>query len=141
MSPIARKVMVFGVFDGIHDGHRALFREAKKRGSRLIAVVAQDRTVEYLKGHLPKYTLAKRIEDLQKEKLVDEVALGDAEPGSYEVILKHRPDILALGYDQKDLKESLEENFEQFDWGPEIKVMSPHEPEKYHSSILGLEDL
>lgn len=133
--------MVFGVFDGIHDGHRALFREAKRHGKYLIAVVAQDRAVEYLKGHLPKYTLAKRIEDLQKETLVDEVALGDAEPGNYEVVRRHRPDVIALGYDQEDLKENLEENLEKFDWRPEIKVMPSHEPERYHSSILGLEDL
>ncbi|MBI4087591.1 MAG: adenylyltransferase/cytidyltransferase family protein [Candidatus Liptonbacteria bacterium] len=130
------KVMVFGVFDGIHEGHRALFREAKKYGKYLVAVVAQDRTVEYLKGHLPKYTLAKRIEDLQKEKLVNEVALGDAEPGSYEVILKHRPDVLALGYDQEDFKENLEENLERFDWRPEIAVCRSYEPEKYHSHLL-----
>ena len=130
------KVMVFGVFDGVHDGHRALFREAKKHGNYLIVAVAQDRIAEYLKGHLPRLDLGKRADELQKEELVDEVVLGDAELGSYEVVLKHRPDVIALGYDQADLKENLEENSEKFDWRPLIKIMPSHEPEKHHSSLL-----
>ena len=131
-----KKVLIFGVFDGIHEGHRTLFREAKKYGDRLIAVVTQDTVAERLKGHLPKFNLGKRVDELQKEKIVNEVALGDAELGSYEVVLKRRPDIIALGYDQKSLKKNLEENMEKFDWRPEIKIMSPYKPEQYHSSKL-----
>lgn len=131
-----RKVMVFGVFDGVHEGHRALFREAKKYGGYLIAVVTQDQVVERLKARLPRFDLAKRIGDLQKEKLVDEVAIGDVELGSYEVVLRHRPAVMALGYDQEDFKEDLKKNYNRFDWKPEVKVMPPHESEKYHSSSL-----
>lgn len=129
--------MVFGVFDGVHEGHRALFREARKHGDYLIAVVAQDQMVEHLKGHLPKLNLGNRIEGLQKEELIDEVVLGDAELGSYEVVLKHRPDVIALGYDQEIFMESLKENLKKFDWRPEIKIMRSYMPEEYHSNLLG----
>ena len=89
--------MVFGVFDSVHDGHRELFMQAKKFGDHLVVAVAQDHIVEFLKHRLPERSLAERIEELQDEKLVNQVVLGDAELGTYEVILKHRPDVIALG--------------------------------------------
>lgn len=131
-----KKVMVFGVFDGLHDGHRDLFRQAKERGRYLIAVVAQDRIVEFLKGRLPKRSLAQRIEDLQKEKLVDEVALGDAELSGYEVVKKHKPDIIVFGYDQDELKKDLGSRSEDFDWKLKIFSAKAHKPETHHSSLL-----
>lgn len=133
---MARKVLVFGVFDDIHEGHRQFFRQAKKYGDYLIAAVAQDHVVEYLKGRLPERNLARRIEDLQKEPAVDEVALGDAEIGTYEVVKKIRPGVIALGYDQQALKEDLMSHKKEFDWKPKIVVLKAHEPHKYKSSII-----
>jgi cytidyltransferase-like protein len=43
-------VMVFGTFDGIHDGHRYFLNEAKKFGDKLVVAVAKDTTVKTLKG-------------------------------------------------------------------------------------------
>ncbi len=131
-----RKVMIFGVFDGVHDGHRALFEQAKKEGDYLVAVVAQDQSAERLKRRLPRKPLDERIDDLSKEPLVDEVALGDAEPGAYEIVMKHRPAVIALGYDQGELKKDIEENRKRFTWQPKLVVTGPHKPEKYHSSLL-----
>ncbi len=131
-----KKVLVFGVFDGIHDGHRAFFREAKKHGSHLIVAVAQDHIVEYLKGHLPEKNLARRIDDLRKEPTVDEVALGDAELGIYEVVKKHKPSIIALGYDQAALREDFKNHRKEFGWRPKVVVIKAHKPHKYKSSIL-----
>ena len=131
-----KKVMVFGVFDGVHDGHRALFKEARHYGNYLIIAVAQDYVVEYLKGRLPKLGFGERVDELRKEKLVDKVVMGDTELGSYEVVLKHRPEIIAIGYDQEAFRKNLEENLKKFDWKPEIKIIPPYEPKKYHSSLL-----
>jgi len=138
-SPSGRgrgRVLVFGVFDGIHDGHRALFRQARKCGDYLMVAVAQDCTVERLKGHLPQNNLARRIDRLREEGTVDEVVLGDAEIGTYEVIKKCRPSIVALGYDQIDLKNDLENHLRDFNWKIKVVVMNAHKPETHHSSKL-----
>ena len=45
-----KKVMVFGTFDGIHDGHRHFLREAKKQGEELIVAVSKDEVVQKLKN-------------------------------------------------------------------------------------------
>jgi len=131
-----KKVMVFGVFDGVHEGHRHFFREAKKLGDYLIAVVAQDHIVRHIKGHEPQLDLAARFVHLKEEDGVDEVVIGDAELSLYEVVKQHRPDIIALGYDQSLLKEDLEGNREKFDWPVDVRVISAYEPNIYHSSLL-----
>ena len=131
-----RKVMVFGVFDGVHEGHRAFLREAKTYGDYLIAVVAQDPVVEILKGRAPRANLAERFEHLKTDDSVDEVVVGDAELGAWEVLGNHRPHVIALGYDQRALKEELETHIEELDWRPELKVMSSYEPSVRHSSLM-----
>jgi cytidyltransferase-like protein len=124
------------VFDGVHEGHRALFAQAKKHGDRLIAAVAPDRVVEQLKSSATRYSLAERMELLHKEPLVDEVAEGDAVLGSYGVIGAHRPDVIVLGYDQEKLKEDLTKKKQSMEWNFAIIVAEPHEPERYHNSIM-----
>ncbi len=131
-----KKVMVFGTFDGVHEGHRAFFREAKSHGDHLIAVLAQDAVVERLKGRRPMLNITARVLELQKEDGVDEVVAGDMEIGTWGVIKKYRPDVIALGYDQTALKENLMAHLRDFDWGPEVVVMQAYEPQKYKSSLL-----
>lgn len=132
---MTRKVIVFGVFDGLHEGHKAFFKEAKGHGDYLVAVVSQDHIIKRLKGKLPKFDQAKRFADLQELDGVDEVVIGDSELGVYDIVLKCRPDVIALGYDQQSLKEDLENNYSKFDWKPRIVVMQAFEPNKYHSSL------
>ena len=131
-----RKVMVFGVFDGVHEGHRHFFEEAKKFGDELIAVVATDEVVEILKGKSPINNLAKRVAHVEAEDGVDEAVVGDMEMGSWDIVKKIRPDVVAVGYDQKELKENLESSLSDFDWQLEIKTVSAHKPRKYRSSLL-----
>ena len=99
--------MVFGTFDGLHEGHRAMLQEAKSFGNFLIAVVAQDHIVEHLKGHLPKKNLAERFEHLTEADGVDRVAIGDAEKSVWNVISRYNPDIIAIGHDQDALESDL----------------------------------
>ena len=118
-----KKVMVFGTFDGLHDGHKAFLKEAKKYGDYLIAVVPSDNIVERLKGIPPKLTLSKRIKHLGNVDNVDSVIVGDDELGSWKVLQKHRPDIIALGHDQNLIKEDLERYLSKSDWKPEIRIL------------------
>src|SRR3989344_9091409 len=95
-----KKVMVFGVFDGLHDGHKAFLKEAKSYGEYLIAVLTPDEVVAKLKRAFPKLTVAERFEHLRKADHVSAVIIGDAELGSWKVLESLRPHVIALGYDQ-----------------------------------------
>ena len=128
--------MVFGVFDGIHEGHRAFLKEAKSQGDYLIAVVTQDDIVEHLKGHLPKINFSQRFAEIEKEDGVNEVVIGDSELSVYNVIKDNHPDIIALGYDQSALKEDIKKNMKKIGYQPEIRVMKSFEGNTYHSSLL-----
>lgn len=105
-----KRVMVFGSFDGLHDGHRAMLKEAKALGDFLIAVVAQDHIVQHLKGSLPSKNFIERFEHLQKADGVDKVVIGDAEVSIWNVVKKHKPNIIGIGHDQQSLREDLEKN-------------------------------
>jgi len=131
-----KRVMVFGTFDGLHAGHRSLLREARTYGDYLIVVVARDEVVQQLKKHKPKYFLAQRMEHLKKEDGVDEAVASDAVIGSWEVVKKHKPEVIACGYDQQELKIDLEKHLVDFGYAPKIVVLKPFEPEKHHSSVL-----
>src|SRR3989344_1374579 len=102
-----KTVLVFGVFDGLHDGHRSFLREARRHGERLIAVVAQDATVKYLKGRMPRKSLAERLADLTRENLADEIVAGDESINSWNIVATHLPDIICLGYDETALATAL----------------------------------
>ncbi len=101
------KVMVFGVFDGLHKGHQFFLEQAKKLGTDLIIVVTIDKVVEELKNKVPRFNLKKRIEDLRQLAITNKIVSGDEKNGSWKIIKKFKPDIIALGYDQKDLALNL----------------------------------
>lgn len=128
--------MIFGVFDGIHEGHRYFFREAKKFGDYLIAVVAKDHLIEKLKKRPPKTNLVGRCRELKKEKIINEIIASDEELGTWEVVKKYRPEVIALGYDQRALKENLESRRGNFGWQFEIETIGAYQSGKYHNAFL-----
>lgn len=127
--------MVFGTFDGLHDGHRFFLREAKKQGDWLIAIVAPDGAVEFHKGRLPRRPLKHRIEALRAERLADKVVPGDARPGSWQVIKTRRPNTVAVGHDQFALEKSLREFIEEQKLPITVVRLSAHKPDALHSSL------
>ena len=130
------KVLVFGTFDGVHEGHRHFLREAKKLGNFLIAVVAPDKHVETLKKHSPKFSLLKRLEHLEKEKIANIVVSGGETLGTWNVILENHPDMVALGYDQTELGEALQKASANFPFTVEIKKIGSHSPDIFRSGLL-----
>jgi len=131
-----KKILVFGTFDGLHDGHRAFLRQAREHGDYLIVAVAQDTVVEQLKKHPPRRKIQERIGALTDEALADRVVAGDAEIGTYEVVKRYQPDVVALGYDQTALKKDIEQHLSDFGWYVETVTLRPHEPEIHHTSLL-----
>lgn len=132
-----KTVVIFGVFDGIHNGHNAFINEAKKQGDRLVAIIARDKVVEKLKNKTPKYDELERLDLILNIENVDFAFLGDQEQGVYKVLKEINPDIVFLGYDQKDLYNDLRIKIKKGIL-PEIELIqgSPHQPDLFHSSIL-----
>lgn len=134
--PTMKKVLVFGVFDGLHRGHRKFLRQAKKLGDELVVVLARDEVVEKLKGQRPAADFAERSRMLLSSGVADRVVPGDIELGTWAAAKGEHPDIIALGYDQGALKAELEKSVAGFDPAPELVVLDPHRPGKYHTSII-----
>ncbi len=113
--------MVFGTFDGLHEGHQYFLREARKLGDLLIAVVARDETVQELKRKNPKHLLHERIEAIRNVALADEVIPGDAMQESWDALRKYEPAVIALGYDQNALYSALSAALPKFSFRTEIR--------------------
>jgi len=135
MTVQSKKIMVFGVFDGLHDGHKDFLQQAKKLGE-LIVVVAQDATVETIKQKRPQHSLEHRISAIRDANLADIIVAGDLMQYSWSAIKRYEPDMIAVGYDQKELKDALvlyqENSITPFD----IMMLQSHFPEILHTSIL-----
>lgn len=131
-----RRVLIFGSFDGLHEGHKNLCKQARALGDFLIACVASDATIRELKKHDPKYPLAERMRTLMQSAVVDGVIEGDEASHTWNVLQKVQPDTIALGYDQKELKEALEAYLATQSQKPTIVVLNAYKPEVFKSSLL-----
>ncbi len=132
------RIMVFGTFDMVHEGHVDFFRQARSLAPDpyLIVSVARDPIVARIKGAKPRRSEKERCALLERNTLVDEVILGQ-EDGYIEHIAEAHPDIIALGYDQKgEFVDRLERDLT--DAGVEAKVvrLRAFQPETYKTSKL-----
>ena len=125
-----KKVMLFGIFDGLHKTHDALFKEAKEYGDRIIAVVAQDHIVHMLMGSIPTKNLADRFEHLKNTDGVDEVVIGDAELETWNIVKRHKPEVVAFSHDQETLMDDFKANMEKLGYAPTIVMLKNSETTK-----------
>ncbi len=117
----------------LHLGHEFFLREAKKLGNELHVIIAQDTNVQKIKNKIPQENSALRKEKVAKLSYVDKVYLGDKV--NFEKILQEiKPDILALGYDQK-IPAQIQNFTEKY---PNIKIqkIKSYKPEKYKTTLL-----
>ena len=134
-----KKVMVFGTFDIFHSGHENFLQQARQYGDYIVAVIARDATVAVIKGKAPKNNEAQRARILADSHLVDEVIFGSL-GDKYEVIAKHRPEIICLGYDQNAFTDNLVSQLERLGLEKtKIIRLNPFQPELYKSSIISEE--
>jgi len=105
------KVLAAGCFDLLHYGHLRYLEEARKLGgenAELVVVVARDCTFMKRKGLPPVIREEERRALVEALKPVDRAILGDVDMNLEGVIQNVKPDIIALGYDQGDLADTLE---------------------------------
>ncbi|MEI6280822.1 MAG: adenylyltransferase/cytidyltransferase family protein [bacterium] len=131
------KIMVFGTFDGLHKGHFDFFKQAKNlmKNSSLIVSIARDKNVLRIKGKYPDNNEKERMTLVEKYKLVDKVILSGTR-GRLPHIVKVRPDIIALGYDQKAYVKNLKKDLKNKGVLVKIVRMKPYKENIYKNHLL-----
>ena len=91
-----------GCFDYLHPGHLSLFRQAKKKCTKLIVAINSDNSVKKIKGpDRPKQNENIRIKVLEAIEYVDLIILfSDKTP--IKLIKKIKPNLLIKGSDYKE---------------------------------------
>lgn len=131
MSNGVKKVMVFGTFDILHQGHLNYFKQAKQHGDEVVVVVARNLNVFRVKGHYPKNDEKVRLAKVVASQTVEVARLGYLED-KFKIIYEENPDVIALGYDQHGYESGLKAEF------PKIQIvrLRAFKPETYKSSKL-----
>lgn len=103
-------VLASGVFDLLHLGHVRFLEEAKKAGGRdaeLVVIIARDSTVVKRKGAKPTVPEDQRCALVASLRVVDCAMLGYEDFDVKEVIDKIKPDVIAFGYDQNGMRDTI----------------------------------
>ena len=100
-------MLATGVFDLLHLGHLKFLEESKKTGgphSKLVVVVARDKTVRRRKGRGPIVPEDQRRELVAALRVVDRAILGREEIDLLGILIEVKPDIVCVGYDQDAIR-------------------------------------
>ena len=130
-----KTVMIFGTFDIIHGGHIHMFKEAQEYGDKVIAVVARDINVERIKEFGALHDEEERLDFLNHIDLINEVILGD-KTDVYKAIKNNKPDIIALGYDQKVYVDELADAITNAGLECQIVRLTAHKENKLKSNKI-----
>lgn len=133
-----KRIMVFGTFDMVHEGHINFFTQARALAAdaHLIVSIARDSAVVRIKGMPARHTEIERMRTVEENPLVDEVVLGD-EVGYIDHIKIAAPDVIALGYDQSgEYVARLESDLRGANLMAKVVRLKPYKPEVYKTSRL-----
>lgn len=94
-----KKVITYGTYDLLHNGHIRLLERAKALGDYLIVGVTAD-DFDKSRGKINvKLSLMERIEALRATGLADEIIIEEYEGQKIDDILRHSVDIFTVGSD------------------------------------------
>ena len=136
------RIMTFGTFDGLHQGHLNFFKQAKKvvKNSLLIVSIARDKNVKKIKGNFPVLSERARMNLVRKCFLVDKVVLGGV--GKYiPHIKKAHPDVIALGYDQSAYVKNLKKDLKNKDIFVKIVRLKSYKKNIFKNHLLHKKDI
>jgi FAD synthetase len=132
-----KKILVFGVFDVLHPGHKWFLRQAKKLSQKLYVIVARDKNVDKQKLHKPQQTEKVRLKNIRALPCVTHAQLGALDlKKRYNAIIKINPTIICLGYDQKYLTKNLKADLKNFGLKTKIIRLKAFKPHLYKSSLI-----
>jgi FAD synthetase len=131
------KILVFGTFDALHPGHLHFFKQARKLAKNpfLIVSVARDANAKRIKGQKPLHSEKQRLLAVKKNSLVDKVVLGSLQ-NYLGHILAVKPDIIALGHDQKEYTFKLKEKLQSRGLTVKVRRLKPYKRKLYRSSLI-----
>ena len=131
-----KKIMAFGSFDILHQGHKHYLKEAKSYGNYLIVIVARDYNIIKFKGNSPRNNENHRLDQVKKLEFVDKAVLGNKN-NILDVLDEYKPDVICLGYDQKTIDEDkLKKELEKKKIKVDIIRAKPYKEHIYKSSKL-----
>lgn len=131
------RIMVFGTFDGLHEGHLNFFNQARKlsHNSFLIVSVARDKNVFRIKKRFPNLSERQRVNLIKKSKLADRIVLSGIK-NHIPHILKEHPNIIALGYDQSAYVDNLKKNLKKNGLSVKITRLKAYKEKIYKNSLI-----
>ena len=104
-----KRVITYGTYDLLHDGHIQLLRRAKALGDYLIVGVTND-SFDRERGKLNvRNNVLERVEAVKATGIVDEVIIEDYVGQKIDDILKYDVDVFAIGSDWEGKFDYLKE--------------------------------
>ncbi|MFW9965822.1 MAG: adenylyltransferase/cytidyltransferase family protein [Candidatus Thorarchaeota archaeon] len=134
-----KRVLAAGKFDILHLGHLAYLEQAKEiagEDGELIVVIALDKTVQRERGAPPVFPQEQRRRLVESLAVVDKAVLGYDTSDHTIIVTDIKPDIVALGYDQKTDIPSLEKHFQEMSMTTEIVRLQQRKADGLYSSTL-----
>ena len=137
ISKALTRILVFGTFDMIHPGHQNFFKQARSlaKNPKLIVSVARDKNVERIKGHAPRKTEQQRLAQVGRAPEVDRAVLGGVRQHLPHII-RLKPDIIALGYDQRSYVAGLSRDLAAAGLTTKVVRLKAYQPDKYKTSLI-----
>lgn len=94
-----KRVITYGTFDLLHEGHIKLLRRAKALGDYLIVGVTSENYDRYRGKLNVKQTLTERMENIRATGLADQIVIEEYEGQKIDDIVRMNVDIFAIGSD------------------------------------------
>ena len=130
-----KTVLAFGTFDLLHPGHISYLKQAKRFGDQLIVIIARDINVRRFKHKHTVFDAEQRRALVQELKMVDQAVLGFKDD-IYKSVVRFKPQILAMGYDQQPSTTEVRRELAQRGLFPRIVRCKPFKPHKHKSTKI-----
>jgi FAD synthetase len=125
------RVVATGTFDILHPGHVLYLCRARQLGDELWVIVSRESTVKHKRK--PLIPEQQRLSMVQSLKCVDHAILG-SQTDMFEPIVRIRPDIIVLGFNQHWDEEELKRQLAERGINARVVRLPDSDPSEYASS-------